>query len=181
MPILELYHTRISESLDAFETLSSFLVRAVPGALAGQSGPGRDPKNMTSGVEGSQRLVKAYVSAKWVGSVMAAWGEDLVCVNVCSLLIKFDKLLLQFFLELWHQICEKASLRSRVEGVDGLPDPNGSKDEGTIFDELVSQYNKLADRAESMLIRQVCGEVEAELKTHLYRYIRITISCFLVD
>ena len=78
VPILELYHTRISESLDAFETLSSFLVRAVPGALAGQSGHGTDTKRMTTGVEGVQRLVKAFVSAKWMGGVMASWGEDVV-------------------------------------------------------------------------------------------------------
>lgn len=78
MPILELYHTRISESLDAFETLSSFLVRAVPGALAGQAGHGRDGKSMTTGVEGAQRLMKAYVSAKWIAGVMAGWGEDMV-------------------------------------------------------------------------------------------------------
>lgn len=79
-PILELYRTRISESLDAFETLSSFLVRAVPGALAGQAGHGRDAKGMTAGVEGSQRLLKAFVSAKWVSEIMASWGEDVVCI-----------------------------------------------------------------------------------------------------
>lgn len=74
-------------------------------------------------------------------------------------------------MELWHQICEKSSLRSRVEEVDALPNPSSAKDEGTIFEELVSQYNKLADRAESMLVRQICGEVEADLKTHLFRYV----------
>ena len=79
VPILELYHTRISESLDAFETLSSFLVRAVPGNLAGQASSGSGNKNMTAGVEGSHRLIKAYVSARWMASVMASWGEDLVC------------------------------------------------------------------------------------------------------
>ncbi|KAI5123752.1 hypothetical protein M0805_000343 [Coniferiporia weirii] len=151
VPILELYHTRISESLDAFETLSSFLVHAVPGALAGQAGHGRDAKNMTGGVEGLQRLVKAYASARWMATVMTSWGEDM------------------FFLELWHQICEKASLRSRVEDVDALPNPNVANDEGTIFEELVSQYNKLAERAEGMLIRQICGEVESDLKAHLFK------------
>ncbi|THH05559.1 hypothetical protein EW145_g4700 [Phellinidium pouzarii] len=151
VPILELYHTRISESLDAFETLSSFLVRAVPGALAGHAGHGRDSKSMTVGVDGSQRLVKAYVSAKWMAIVMALWGEDI------------------FFLELWHQICEKASLRSRVEDVDALPNPNDVKDEGTIFAELVAQYDKLTERAENMLVRQICGEVEADLKAHLFK------------
>ena len=78
VPVLELYHTRISESLDAFETLSSFLVRSVPGALAGQAGHGTDTKRMTTGVQGVQRLVKAFVSAKWMAGVMGAWGEDVV-------------------------------------------------------------------------------------------------------
>ncbi|KAH8120467.1 TIP-1 family-domain-containing protein [Phellopilus nigrolimitatus] len=151
VPILELYHTRISDSLDAFETLSSFLVRAVPGSLAGQAGHGRDTKNMTAGVEGTQRLIKAYVSARWIAGVMAAWGEDM------------------FFLELWHQICEKASLRSRVEDINSLPNPNVVNEEGTIFEELVTQYNKLAERTESMLVRQICGEVEADLKAHIYK------------
>ena len=58
--------------------VASFLVRAVPGALAGQVGHGRDAKGMTAGVEGSQRLVKAYVSARWMAGIMTSWGEDMV-------------------------------------------------------------------------------------------------------
>lgn len=81
LPLLEMYQSRISSSLDAFETLSSAFVRAVPGAL------GRDPsrgggenstKRLTSGVEGVQRLCKALISAKYVLNAMEAWGEDLV-------------------------------------------------------------------------------------------------------
>jgi hypothetical protein len=78
IPILEHYHTRISGSLDAFEALTSSLLRAVPGALAGQVGHQSDTKRLTSGVEGLQRLVKAFVSARWTTLAMQAWGESLV-------------------------------------------------------------------------------------------------------
>lgn len=77
VPILELHHTRISESLDAFEALSSYFVRAVPGALSGQSSSA-DSKRATTGIEGSSRLLKGYVSARWLAMVMTNWGEDIV-------------------------------------------------------------------------------------------------------
>jgi len=150
VPILEHYHTRISESLDAFEALSSYFVRAVPGALSGQS-TNADPKRATTGIEGSSRLIKGYVGAKWVAMVMQNWGENI------------------FFLELWQTIRERAALRSRVKEVDSLPDPGASRHEGTIFDELVKQYNSLAKRAETMLVKQICGEVESDLKAHLFK------------
>ena len=56
-----------------------------------------------------------------------------------------------------------------MEDVASLPDPSEHTDEGTIFEELVTQYDKLADRAESMLLKQICGEIEADLKPHLTR------------
>ena len=77
LPLLEHYHARISSSLDAFETLSSTFLRAVPGALGSDSGRTQS-KSLTSGVEGVQRLCKALVSAKYTAAAMEAWGEDLV-------------------------------------------------------------------------------------------------------
>jgi hypothetical protein len=75
LPILEQYYSRISSSLDAFETLSSALVRAVPGAL-GVEGAKTDSRKLTGGVEGSQRLCKALLSARYVESAMQRWGEE---------------------------------------------------------------------------------------------------------
>ncbi|KAH7927393.1 hypothetical protein BV22DRAFT_1085155 [Leucogyrophana mollusca] len=149
LPLLEAYHARISSSLDAFETLSSALVRAVPGGL-GVDGPRMDTRRLTGGVEGSQRLCKALISAKYVEVAMVGWGEEM------------------FFLELWAEINRRASLRARVEVHRSLPDTNEGEDtlEGTIFEELVTQYAKLVSRAEDMLVSQVCGEVEALLKPH---------------
>ncbi|KAG6331170.1 hypothetical protein ID866_7919 [Astraeus odoratus] len=122
VPVLESYHSRISSSLDAFETLSSALVRAVPGAL-GVDVAKTDSKRLTGGVEGSQRLCKALLSARYIEHAMKTWGEE-----VC-------------------------------------PDTQEAP-EGTIFEELITQYAELSSRAEDLLIQQTCGECEASLKSH---------------
>ncbi|KAI0095281.1 TIP-1 family-domain-containing protein [Irpex rosettiformis] len=151
LPLLESYHSRISASLDAFETLSSAFMRAVPGSLGTDAGRTRDSRSLTTGVEGVQRLCKALVSAKYTSTAMESWGEDL------------------FFLELWTEINRKAALRSRAVAASSLPDPKGSDEdvpEGTIFEELVVQYNKLVIRAEDLIVHTVIEEVEAGLKPH---------------
>lgn len=81
LPVLELYLSRISSSLDAFETLSSAFVRAVPGALS-VDGPKTDTRKLTGGVEGSQRLCKALLSARYIENAMRAWGEEVVSLLV---------------------------------------------------------------------------------------------------
>jgi hypothetical protein len=88
LPLLESYHSRISSSLDAFETLSSAFVRAVPGALGVSIGGGGaegsvnvDAGGLTSGVDGVQRLCKALVSARSIEGAMEGWGEELVSPN----------------------------------------------------------------------------------------------------
>lgn len=53
-------------------------MRAVPGALSTDVGRLGDSRRLTSGVEGTQRLCKALVSAKYMAAAMEAWGEDLV-------------------------------------------------------------------------------------------------------
>ncbi|CAE6426131.1 unnamed protein product [Rhizoctonia solani] len=150
VPILEAYYGRISSSLDAFETLSSSFVRAVPGALAGQVGAGVDARKLTSGHEGLQRLLKAYASAFAIKSAMQEWGDSI------------------FFLELWTEINEKSALRAKVDAHPSLPHttPASTAEEihGTLFDELISQYVSIVTRAEDMIIRHVCSEVEVELK-----------------
>ncbi|KAI0639079.1 TIP-1 family-domain-containing protein [Trametes polyzona] len=152
LPLLESYHARISSSLDAFETLSSTLMRAVPGALGAGDGRSGDSRRLTAGVEGVQRLCKALVSAQYVANAMEVWGEDL------------------FFLELWAEINRRANLRTKAESVPSLPNPNASEDEpleGTIFEELVRHYQALVGRAEDMIVQCVTGEIESGLKPHL--------------
>jgi hypothetical protein len=123
---------------------------------------------MTTGVEGVQRLVKAFVSAKWMAGVMAEWGEDVVGVIGHVIGIRLISAY-QFFLELWHSICERSQLRKTAESNPSLPNPSTAHADETIFEELIVQYKALADRAEEMIIRQIYGEVEAELKNHLHK------------
>lgn len=79
LPLLEGYRSRISSSLDAFESLSSAIVRAVPGALgAASNGDTKNRGHPTAGVEGIMRLCKALVSARYISNAMEGWGEDLV-------------------------------------------------------------------------------------------------------
>ncbi|KAG0703168.1 RINT-1 family protein [Suillus ampliporus] len=151
LPILEQYYSRVSSSLDAFETLSSALVRAVPGAL-GVEGAKTDSRKLTGGIEGSQRLCKALLSARYVESAMQQWGEE------------------EFFLELWTEINHRAALRTRAEMHPSLPNSadrrSSDAPECTIFEELITQYTNLVSRAEDMLVSQVCGETEIALRPH---------------
>lgn len=153
LPLLEAYLTRITSSLDAYERLSSSFIRAVPGALAGQVGHGVDTKRLTSGVEGLTRVVKALVSARWIKAAMEAWGEDLA------------------FLELWHGIQENPVLRARAEANMLLPRTGptatlNDQADTTMFDVLVKQYGDVVNRSEDMIVKQICAEVETELKPY---------------
>lgn len=84
LPLLDYYRGRISSSLDAFETLSSAFVRAVPGALSvslvgkEETGVRVDTRKLTTGIDGVQRLCKALLSARYIEVSMGAWGEELV-------------------------------------------------------------------------------------------------------
>jgi hypothetical protein len=87
LPLLDAYHSRISASLDAFETLSSVFVRPVPGALSinlstrEASGVQEDPRNLTVGVAGVHRLCKALLSTGYIEASLEEWGEDIVSLN----------------------------------------------------------------------------------------------------
>ena len=90
LPLLDSYHSRISASLDAFETLSSVFVRPVPGALSinlttrETSGVQENPRNLTVGVAGVHRLCKALLSAGYIKASLEEWGEDIVSANIST-------------------------------------------------------------------------------------------------
>lgn len=80
LPTLNTYLARLSGSLDAFETLSSAFVRAVPGALSGNARGGVhiDLSRTTGGVAGLEKLVKARLSAGWIELALRGWADDVV-------------------------------------------------------------------------------------------------------
>ncbi|KAF6766515.1 RINT-1 family protein, partial [Ephemerocybe angulata] len=155
LPVLELYRARIISALDAFESVSFAFVRSVPGALS-ITLPGHDTtvsvdtRSLTSGVEGVQRLCKALLSATYIHASLEAWTEEV------------------FFLELWQDILRDPLLKKQAEGCALLPNAHFSSDVAhkTVFDEMMSRYQKVVSRAEDMTVQQVCGEIEAGLRNH---------------
>ncbi|KAF8649759.1 hypothetical protein AX16_005526 [Volvariella volvacea WC 439] len=165
LPLLDAYRGRIAASLDAFETLSSSLVRAVPGALPIALGGGDDTTvkvdtgRLTSGVEGVQRLCKALVSAKFVSEAMGEWGEDLL------------------FLELWTEVNRTDLFRKKIEGnalVPALTRSSETPPSDMLFDSLLAQYQQLIRRSEEIIVHQVCAELEGVIKAHLNAAMRDT-------
>ncbi|TFK30758.1 RINT-1 family protein [Coprinopsis marcescibilis] len=159
LPLLDSYRGRIASSLDAFETLSNAFLRAVPGALSlSLSSSGGtvkvDSRNLTTGVAGVQRLCKALVSALYIHSALESWSED------------------TFFLELWQDILRDPLARENASQSQLLPKPSWGNTGGqavhdTIFDEIRTKYQTIIGRAEDMIVQQVCGEIEAELRPHI--------------
>jgi hypothetical protein len=79
----------------------------------------------------------------------------------------------QFYLELWKEINEHPGLRARAEAHSSLPKPAPTATavaEGTLFDELVSQYATLTARSEDLIIQHTVSEVQSSLRSHLTRY-----------
>lgn len=144
-------------------------MRAVPGALAGQAGHGIDRTQLTSGVEGLGRLFKAFVSASWVKEALESWGEELVG-DSGKLSAEYGANLVppQVFLELWSDINDKSALRERVAAYPLLPSTDSrSSAEGTLFDEMIRQFDALSARSSDMMVRQIYSEVESDLKPWL--------------
>jgi hypothetical protein len=79
--------------------------------------------------------------------------------------------LLQFFLELWSEINRQRSLRNMVEGNPLFPRlksdvANAHLPDDSIFEELISRFEKLVTRSEDMIVHQVCREIEGGLQPH---------------
>ncbi|WWD01416.1 hypothetical protein V866_008360 [Kwoniella sp. B9012] len=159
LPILQAYQTRISGSLDAFETLSSAFVRAVPGALAGntRSGVHIDQAKLTSGKNGLQRLMKAWLSGQWIQEGMTKWGDELFFVEVASNLASSQALKYRYSSDPLLPSALKHTSSTEV-------DPSTS-----VFDVLIERYDHLTSRAEDMIVRLITVETENDLKQHLTR------------
>ncbi|ODQ51315.1 hypothetical protein SAICODRAFT_8970 [Saitoella complicata NRRL Y-17804] len=152
LAILEGYLDRLNGICDAFETLSSSIIRAVPGVH-------RDEARTTMGVGGLERLCRAYGSAVFLEETMREWSEDV------------------FFVELWQDLADAASDTSSDEPIVGsmgveqiagrtsrvlVTDPES----GTLFDETMEAYQTLRVRAETLIVRHLSKEMANEGKTY---------------
>ncbi|GAA5871149.1 hypothetical protein JCM16303_001706 [Sporobolomyces ruberrimus] len=139
LPLLVSYAGRITSSLDAFESLSFGLL---PGAL-GQS------TAATQGVGGVVRLVRAGVSARWMGERCEEWGED------------------AYFLHLYEYL-EVALAQGKIDDPEHntLAEEVIDNSDGTLFDREKKTFEDLADRSEDLIVRHCTREVVGELKPY---------------
>lgn len=91
--------------------------------------------------------------------------DDLLYIHYHS-----HRLSIQFFLELWTEINNTASLRTLLESNSLVPKPSaldGGVPQNTLFDKLIGYYQNLVQRSEDMIVQHVVGEVQATFKAHL--------------
>ena len=155
LPLLNAYAARVASSLDAFESLSFGLI--LPGALA-------EGRAATAGVGGVNRLVRAGVSAKWMGEKCLDWGDDTVRSTSPRIVALIPDYSLQFFLVLHQYLQTNAVPQEFRESAQSL-----IKKEGTIFDGPRKVFEGLALRADELIVRHVVREVLGEMKTYLAR------------
>lgn len=60
-------------------------------------------------------------------------------------------------------------MRNQLRSVRGLPNFDAAIGDGTIFEDLISRYNKLAEHSADLLVKQIAAEVESDLKAHLFK------------
>lgn len=153
--IIEKYYEKLRDSIDAFDSMSSSLVRAVGGMSA-------ESAKMVTGINGLERLCRIYGSLDYIASTLETWGQEL------------------FFLELWDDICslsaKKKSLDRKVaQAVDSSSAtiPENEDDEGTLFDETVASYNKLKNRVtltiSSVLKKELQHSMDDYFKTSYWK------------
>ncbi|CED85107.1 ER to golgi transport protein/RAD50-interacting protein 1 [Phaffia rhodozyma] len=154
-PLLHTYLTTLSGILDAVDRLTSTFARVIPGALAGHAGASGLGLGLEvdgfKGKRGLEKVVEVLIGARWVRKVLRKWGDEL------------------FFVDLLAEIVDDPYLRSKA--TDLIPSLSSSinVDEHTLFDEPVNRFDALFSRAEDVMVRHICLEVESELKPHLTR------------
>ncbi|KAK9454922.1 TIP-1 family-domain-containing protein [Dipodascopsis uninucleata] len=144
--IIDSYHKRITASLDAFDSLTSSIVRAVSGVHE------EERKRMVDGLAGIERLCRAYGSAYSLLDAMNDWNEDI------------------FFLELYEELNRRASQNSKklsrdLKGINSKLPETLEDDDGSMFDEAIKAYDLLRIRTENMIIKHLQREIQKAYKT----------------
>jgi hypothetical protein len=141
--LLDKYYARLSESISAFESMSSTLSRAVGSVTA-------EDAKLVTGMNGLERLCKIYGSLDYMSSCLETWGQDL------------------FFLELWDDISRLSSKardkEAKKSGSAKIPD--SEEEEGTLFDETLASYSKLKGRVVLSINALIRKELQAGMRDY---------------
>jgi hypothetical protein len=73
--ILDLYHNRLSDSLDAYQSITSTVGRTIHGHT-------KEEQQAMEGTGGLESLCKVYGSAEYLINTLRDWSNDVVCLHI---------------------------------------------------------------------------------------------------
>lgn len=152
--ILDQYHGRLSDSLDAYQTIMSPLGRRLHGVS-------KEMKAEVEGVAGLESLCKVYGSAEHIITTLNEWSND----EVSCPLLSYRRVLigLQFFVTMWEELQQRAKSTSVDDNLAGqmtyatvkesTSTAVGSDTEGSVFDTTIEGFSRLQKRALDFLMQ----------------------------
>ncbi len=149
--IFDRFHSRLNDSLEAYLTITSSIVRTVQGVS-------RESQAELQGLGGLERLCRVYGSAEYLEKKMRDWSDDI------------------FFLELWDELQDRArnNIGKTLAGpmtVEAVAQRTSSavgseEDTGALFDETAGAYRRLRVRSEGFMQEMLIHSLRETLRPY---------------
>jgi len=152
--ILDQYHGRLSDSLDAYQTILSPLGRRLHGVT-------KEMQAEVEGIAGLESLCKVYGSAEHIISTLNEWSNEEVSYPLESHHNALTEP--QFFVALWDELQGRAKSASVDDNLAGemtyttvkesTSTAVGSDADGSVFDMTIQGFSRLQSRALDFLMQ----------------------------
>ena len=150
--IFDLFHTRLRDSLSAYQTLISSIGRNIQGAS-------RETQTELQGLGGLEHLCRIFGSAEYLEKKMRDWSDDV------------------FFLELWDELQDRARRNTGEKRLTGaisiehvaqrISSTVGSEEDiGALFDETAGAYRQLRVQTEDALQDKLIVNIRNALRPY---------------
>ena len=150
--IFDLFHTRLRDSLSAYQTLTSSIGRNIQGAS-------RETQAELEGIGGLERLCRIYGSAEYLENKMRDWSDDV------------------FFLELWDELRDRARRNTGEKSLAGAMSVEhiaqrtsntvgSEEDTGALFDETAGAYRQLRMQTEDAIHNKLTANLRNALRPY---------------
>ncbi|TAQ87617.1 hypothetical protein B7494_g4067 [Chlorociboria aeruginascens] len=150
--VLDRYHGRLTESLDAYSTIMSPVARTLHGIT-------KEEREKLEGIGGLESLCKVFGSADHVISTLQGYTYE------------------EFFVDLWDQLQGRAKVLSVGDNLAGplsyaevkdcTSDAVGSGEEGSVFDVTIKGFTAIRNRAEEYIIQAIKSALPASFRSYL--------------
>jgi hypothetical protein len=153
--IFDMYYRRLNDSLSAYLTATSSLVRTMHSIS-------KEDQSEVQGVKGLDRLCRILGSADYLERAMRDWSDDV------------------FFLELWMELDYRTKnsgnsktgsgnswrdVQARATSAFGQRNSEGKLD-GALFDETSGSYRRLRVRCENTLVETLSSQISQALRPY---------------